>query len=268
MKKDEKFLMIAGTFLIAILLFFVSDQSVYGEDRMSGGGHISFTGESDKGIVDPENPEVEVDPGPSPSTKGALRLDFVPQLNFYRNKLVGKDMIYPVNAQLFRDETPARGNFVQVSDNRGAALGWTLQLRQEVQFQNSIDPNNQLNGAFLSLDKSWANSSRTGIEAPIVSKDVILLNRIGETYNLAQAKSGGGVGSWSISFGASTDNPKNQEATLTPKVDAEKNAVFDPAFDNKQMVENSAITLSVPGTTQKKPGTYTTVLTWILAELP
>ncbi|MGX7265059.1 WxL domain-containing protein [Enterococcus crotali] len=268
MKKNKKNLVIAGTFFVAIFLVYLSNQSVYADDSVAGGGHISFTGEQDTGIKDPENPGKVVDPGPSPSTKGELRLDFVPQLNFYRNKLVGKDMIYPVNAQLFHDETPARGNFVQVSDDRGAALGWTLQLRQEAQFQNSMDPNNQLNGAFLSLDKSWASSNRADIEAPLVSKDVILLNRIGETYNLAEAKPGGGVGSWSISFGASIDNPKNQEATLTPKVDAEEKAVFDPTFENKQMIENSAITLSVPGTTEKIPGTYTTVLTWILAELP
>lgn len=268
MKKSEKIWVIVMSFLVGLSFTFISHQSVYADDTVAGSGHISFVGEHDKGIKDPENPEIEVDPGPSPSTKGALRLDFVPQFNFYQNKVVGKDMIYPVNAQLFHDETQARGNFVQVSDNRGAALGWTLQLRQEAQFQNNIEPNSQLNGAFLSLDKSWANSRRKEVEAPIVSKDVILLDHIGETYNLAEAKPGGGVGIWSISFGASKDNSNNQEATLTPKVDAEKKAVFDPVFENKQIVENSAITLSVPGATEKKPGTYTTVLTWILAELP
>ncbi|OJG93507.1 hypothetical protein RV15_GL000109 [Enterococcus silesiacus] len=244
-----------------------NSSTVYADDRVQSGGHISFVGEYDKGVRDPEYPNNIVDPGPSPSTKGPLRLDFVPQLNFHRNKIAGKDMVYPVNAQLFHDETDARGNFVQVSDNRGAALGWTLQLRQEAQF-NNMESNHQLKGAFLSLDKSWANSNQTQAKAPIVSKDVILMDHIGETYNLADAKSGAGEGSWLISFGASITNPNGDESTLTPKVDTENKPILDPAFENKQMVENNAITLSIPGATKKESGTYTTVLTWLLAELP
>ena len=268
MNLTKKTSLIAGILLSAMLLTFIEASSVYADDSVEGGGHISFTGEYDKGIRDPEYPDNIVDPGPSPSTNGPLRLDFVPQFNFHRNKMVGKDMIYPVNAQLFHDETTARGNFIQISDNRGAALGWTLQLRQEAQFQNSTESNHELNGAFLSLDKSWANSNRNENEAPIVAKDVIRLDHIGETYNLADAKPGSGVGIWLISFGASATNPKGQENTLTPKIDTESKPILDPVFENKQMVENSAITLSIPGATEKKSGTYTTVLTWILAELP
>lgn len=267
MTSTKKTLGIAGSLLTMLFLIHATSSTTYADEQVQGGGHISFVGEYDQGIRDPEFPDEIVNPGPSPSTKGPLRLDFVPQLNFHRNKIVGSDMNYPVNAQLFHDDTQARGNFVQISDNRGADLGWTLQLRQEAQF-NNIESNHQLKGAFLSFDKSWANSNKKEIQAPIVSKDVILMDHIGQTYNLADAKPGAGSGLWLISFGASATNPKGQENTLTPKTDAENKAILDPVFENKQMMENSAITLSIPGTTKKKSGTYTTVLTWLLAELP
>ncbi|MHC5228834.1 WxL domain-containing protein [Enterococcus sp. LJL99] len=250
------------------LLF--SPNFVMAENSSNGGAHIGFTGDySDVGIQDPENPSKKVDPGDSPSTSGDLRIDFVPQLNFTNeNKVSTKDSVIPVNAQLFHDETEARGNFIQISDYRGASLGWTLQLRQETQFQNKNTANSQLDGAYLSFDKSWVNSIMPADQSPNVSKEVIRLSNIGETYNLAEAKSGTGAGTWSISFGASNNNPLEIDNTLKPRNNHKNQPMLDSDFDNKQMTENSAISLTVPGSTKKDPGTYSTVLTWILAELP
>ncbi|MBP1046504.1 WxL domain-containing protein [Enterococcus sp. BWM-S5] len=221
-------------------------------------------------IRDPENPDVSVDPGESPSTSGPLRIDFVPQLNFHVNAISDKDVSLPVNAQLFLDgQTTARGNFVQVSDYRKAAKGWTLQLRQESQFSNFDTKNSVLNGAVLSFDKSWTNSvNKDTVASPLVSKEIIRLEHVGETYNLATAESGGGTGTWSISFGASAENPAELISTLTPKADKEGEPVLDAVFNNQQVQENSAIRLSIPGKTEKDPVNYSTVLTWILAELP
>lgn len=235
----------------------------------TGGGHIEFTGETGDGLVkDPENPGTTVDPGDSPKTTGPLRIEFVPTLNFHANRITKKDAVYPVNAQLFHDGTSARGNFIQISDYRGEAKGWTLQLRQETQFQNTSTANRQLDGAVLSFDKSWVNSTQPDNLAPTVSKEVIRLDNIGDTYNLAEATEGTGSGTWAISFGASAENPKGVTNTLTPKVDTTGEAVLDENFGNQQIYENSAITLSIPGATKIDPVTYSTVLTWILAELP
>lgn len=221
-------------------------------------------------IRDPENPDVSVDPGDSPSTSGPLRIDFVPQLNFHVNAISDKDVSLPVNAQLFLDgQTSARGNFVQVSDYRKSAKGWTLQLRQESQFSNFDTKNNVLNGAVLSFDKSWTNSvNKDTVGSPLVSTEIIRLEHVGETYNLATAKPGDGSGTWSISFGASAENPADLVSTLTSKNDKDGKPVLDAAFNNQQVHENSAIRLSIPGKTEKDPVNYTTVLTWILAELP
>lgn len=261
--------------LLAVILlgvgpFITGSQTVSAQESLDGTGSIKFTGDYDNvGIRDPENPDKTVDAGESPSSSGKLRIDFVPQFNFTgRNKISDKDMNYSVNAQLFHDATEARGNFIQVSDYRGGAMGWTLRLKQETQFQNTKTPNNQLNGAVLSLDKSWTNSTVDKAYAPVVSGDIIRLENIGETYNLAEAKQGTGAGTWSISFGASSDNPLGRENSLKPKVDPDGKPMLDASFENKQMQENSAITLSIPGTTKKDPVPYTTVITWTLAELP
>ncbi|MBO0445098.1 WxL domain-containing protein [Enterococcus ureilyticus] len=256
--------------LLGTIAILPSPQQTYAQSNSKSNGHITFTGDYDEvGIRDPEKPDQLVDPGDSPSTSGNLRIDFVPQLNFTSaNKISDKDTVYPVNAQLFHDDTAARGNFVQISDYRGAALGWTLQLRQENQFQNTQTANSQLDGAYLSLDKSWVNSTMEQTMAPNVSKEVIRLDNIGATYNLAEAKSGTGAGTWSISFGASSDNPAGMSTTLSKKKDQTDKPMLDAAYENKQMHENSALTLSVPGATKKDPVTYSTVLTWILAELP
>lgn len=256
--------------LLSLGFLFVSNPlNVFAdEDSKKGNAAIELTEIPDEqGIRDPENPGTLVDPGPSPSTQGRLRIDFVPQLNFGQYAITNKDMTYPVNAQLFKDSTPARGNFIQVSDYRGGLQGWTLQVRQESQFKNETAKNPELNGAVISFDKSWVNSTRDQSEAPIVSKEIIRLSNIGETYNLADAKQGTGFGTWSISFGASAENKSSVASTLSPRLLKDK-PVLDPAFNNQQVQENSAITLSVPGATKRDPVPYSTVLTWIIAELP
>lgn len=242
-----------GTFLTA-------GQVYAKEDTQTENGIVDFKVEEDKGIRDPEHPGTIVDPGDTPSTTGKLRIDFVPQLNFHQYKSSDEDELYPVNAQLFHDETEARGTFIQVSDFRGGAMGWTLQVRQETQFKNDQTTNTQLNGAVISFDKSWTNSVSGRDNAPTVSKDIIRLSNIGETYNLAEAKSGTGNGIWSICFGTSA-------ADLSPRTQ-DGNAVTDPIYNNKQVYANGAVQLSVPGATKKDPVAYSTVLTWILAELP
>jgi hypothetical protein len=269
----KKAILYTAAFLsFSMVTLTMNANSSFADESVTGRGHIRFTEDSgsggSEGIQDPENPSVIVDPGPSPSTSGKLRIDFVPQLNFSTNKITNEGIDYPVNAQLFHDETSARGNFVQVTDARDSAYGWTLQLRQETQFQNLEAENSQLLGSVLSFDKSWVNSTSDKDLAPLVSKEVIQLNNIGETYNLATAESGKGYGVWSISFGASAENPAGMTNTLTPKLDRTGEPMLDPTFGNKQVYENSALKLSIPKATKISSGTYTTVLTWVLAELP
>ncbi|MGC6769776.1 WxL domain-containing protein [Enterococcus sp. LJL128] len=252
--------------LFSSLLF--GTTAVSAESNWQGDGTISFDGEYGKDVLDPENPGNIVDPGPSPSTDGLLRIEFVPQLNFWNNKISSEDQTYAANAQLFHSDTGPRGNFVQVSDYRGTGAGWTLQLRQETQFKNETTTNKELTGAVISMDKSWVNSTFDLANGPAVSKDVIRIDNIGQTYTLAEAKKGTGEGTWSLEFGASIENQSGQADTLSPRLDKDGNPISDADFGGQPIYENSAVTLFVPGKTKKDPVQYQTVLTWILSELP
>lgn len=254
--------------LFSAALFGFSETAEAEAESWSGNGKVGFEGSYEKEIKDPEHPEQAADPGDSPSTDGDLRIDFVPQFNFWANAKVDEDVTVYGNAQLFHGNTGARGNFVQVSDFRGTGKGWLLQVRQETQFKNDAAENKELDGAVISLGDSWANSTRSADEAPIVQKDVIRIDNIGQTYNLAEAKSGTGEGSWAIIFGASIENENGMKDTLIPRLDAKGNPVTDPVFDNKAIYQNKALSLSIPGATKKDPVVYSTVITWILSELP
>lgn len=247
-------------------------ETALAQDVRSGTGDIEFSGKEDlnPSIRHPESLE-EADPGVVANTTGALRIDFAPQLSFNVGTISKKDASYLVNAQLYKNEIRPSGNFLQVSDYRGSTTGWKLQVRQEGQFQQRDHPENQLNGAILSFDKAWTiTSSENPSGAPMVSKEIVQMNNIRETYTLADAtfKEGIGAGTWNIVFGASKDNTNDQDATLSPRLNKNGEVITDPDFNNQEVYMNSAINLSIPGATKKVSGAYSTVLTWIIAELP
>ncbi|WP_207696413.1 hypothetical protein DOK67_0000791 [Enterococcus sp. DIV0212c] len=262
--------------IATVIVFLVGSCSfsevLWAQEGRSGTGDIEFSGKEDPNlkIRHPETLE-GADPGVVASTKGALRIDFAPQLSFDVGNISKKDAKYLVNAQLYKDDMGPSGNFVQVSDYRGNTTGWKLQVRQESQFQQGEHPENQLNGAVLSFDKAWTNTSvENPSNAPLVSKEVVQMNNIGETYTLADAtfEDVAGAGTWNIVFGASKDNTNDQDVTLSPRLNKTGEVITDPDFNNQEVYTNSAINLSIPGATKKVSGTYSTVLTWIIAELP
>ncbi|EOI06782.1 hypothetical protein UAY_00124 [Enterococcus moraviensis ATCC BAA-383] len=261
-----------NTALVLLLGSCNFSQVYWAQESKLGTGDIEFSGKEDPNlkIRHPETLE-DADPGVIASTTGALRIDFAPQLSFDIGGISKKDAKYLVNAQLYKGEMEPSGNFVQVSDYRGSTTGWKLQVRQESQFQQSDRPENQLNGAVLSFDKAWTNTSAENpSDAPLVSKEVVQMNNIGDTYTLADAtvKHSVGAGTWNIVFGASKDNINDQDATLSPRLNKNGKVMTDPDFNNQEVYMNSAINLSIPGETKKVPGAYSTVLTWIIAELP
>lgn len=254
--------------LTGLLLLLGLSTTVSYADEIGGTGHIQFVGDGEQGIIDPENPSQPVDPEKSSSTEGPLRIDFVPNFNFSDgHAITNQDSEYFADAQLFHGETEARANYVQISNYSHNTDGWTLQLKQEKQFTNTSSQK-ELKGAVLSLDRSWANTNMPGSISPKLSKEVIRIDQIGETYNLAEAQPGSGFGTWTISFGSSSTAPVEADSTLTPQKDAQGQPLLDAQYKNKQKWKNHAVKLTVPGAAEKEPGEYTTVLTWTLAELP
>ncbi|PTO36545.1 WxL domain-containing protein [Enterococcus mundtii] len=219
--------------------------------------------------IDPENPENPGDPGEGPSTKGALRFDYVSSLDFGEVVISPTNREYPALAQQFKEPAIGpRGSFIQLSDHRTTSTGWTLQVKQEQAFTHeSTEPGkNQLTGATLSLDKVWANSHGTST-APSVTRDPITLDSIGTAQTIATSEAGTGRGVWTIAFGGSKQAPVTIGNTLIPVKDAQGNPVLDE-WSGKPAYHNHAITLSVPDGTPIVATEYQTTLTWILAALP
>ncbi|MDA9470673.1 WxL domain-containing protein [Enterococcus sp. 5H] len=238
-------------------------------ESLEQSGTVTVEGSAITNPIDPENPGEVVDPGEGPSTEGALRIDYVSVLDFGRAQLTDTNRTFPALAQQFLGETGPRGSFIQITDQRAVSTGWTLQVKQNHQFRNTViqeTSEQELSGAVLSLDKGWANSSGNS-GSPTVTRETIALNSIGTAYELATATAGNGRGVWTIAFGASETNSNNLDSTLSPAMDAVGNPVMDE-FSGKQAYHNSAISLTIPTATKIHPVQYATELTWILAELP
>ncbi|MBP2097417.1 WxL domain-containing protein [Enterococcus rivorum] len=245
-------------------------SSVYAETKEAGEMGISFQGLIDPnyGIVDPENPKSDLKlDGEYGHSTGPLRIDFVPSLSFSRNKIATDEVSYASDALVFKEMLACRGQFIQVSDYREKQTGWSLQVRQETQFTNQKKADSQLDGAVLSFDNSWVNTRNGTSQPPDVSKEVIRLSNIGETYTLAKADKGTGGGTWSVSFGASMDY-EDATSTVKPRLDEQGKAIIDATNNNQAVFMNQAVRLTIPSGTKKEAGTYKTVLTWIISELP
>ncbi|MDA9472833.1 WxL domain-containing protein [Enterococcus sp. 5H] len=260
---------VIGTFLFLVLSMTSYSSTVHASPTSvdQSGNVVVVGGESQP--VDPENPESPENPGESPSTTGPLRIDFVSSLDFGRTKISETNRTYLAFAQQFLGKAGPRGSYIQITDQRTVSTGWTLQVKQEHQFRNRIiqEANEQqLEGAVLSLDKGWANSSGTSAP-PTVTRETVALNANGAAHELAIASAESGRGVWTIAFGASETNSNNMVNTLSPAIDRSGNVVIDE-FSGKPAYYNSAITLTIPNTTKIHPVQYETTLTWILAELP
>lgn len=206
--------------------------------------------------VDPENPDptdpvVPIDPtdpdGPNPGTNGPLSIDYASSLDFGQNKITNSDQTYYAAAQGFSGGSIAgeyRGNYVQVSDNRGTSEGWTLSLKQEGQFTSKTAKKYKvLDGTQLTFASATAESNATGVTAPTV-KDFSLVPD--ESIVVMQAANLAGDGTWVDRFG---------------KAEVMK-------IDGKDVQKNKAISLAVPGKTPKEATKYVTELTWTLSDVP
>lgn len=193
--------------------------------------------------VDPTNPEENIDPvdptnpegKPNPGTNGPLSIDFASSFNFGENKITSQDMIYNAAPQTFKvgEEGP---NYVQVSDNRGGAKGWALQVEQGGQFKSTSGV--ELTGAKIQVNNGEMVSASDSIKPAIFKTSFDLTSDgAGAAQNVITAADGEGAGTWVYRFG--------DEAT-----------------------KGESVTLTVPGKTTKVAEEYATKLTWTLIDVP
>lgn len=226
-----------------------------GESYQSNGS-VEFIANTDPvSPVDPENPDPEkpvtpIDPtdptGTNPGTSGPLSIDYASSLDFGQNKITNKNETYYANAQTFAEmKSEYRGNYVQVTDNRGTNSGWALNLKQEGQLTSETAKQyKELTGAQISLGASVASSISEGVLSPVVTN--VQLDPEGANSVIMLAKEGSGAGTWVDYFG------KAEEMTI----------------DGKIVQKNKSVTLEIPGKTPKEAVKYTTKLTWSLTDVP
>ncbi|MEI5988690.1 WxL domain-containing protein [Enterococcus crotali] len=172
-----------------------------------------------------------------PGTTGPLSVDFAPHVIFGPQDASQKNTIYYAKlTKILRSGNLQEevGNFLQLTDNRGKNSGWRLTVKQNGQLRNGT---HTLKGAQLSLNNLTLFSPNNG-DKPIASKSVRLDPESGEPTEVSHSTEKSGKGTWLIMFG------KDKEESKT------------------------SIQVSVPGTSEKKQGNYTTSLTWELSDTP
>lgn len=258
--------------LIGILVFSIEGNAA--PDTLISDGTVQVI-QGSPVLVDPEKPDEIVDPGQGPSTIGDLRIDFVSSLDFGKTAVSQKldngkkERVYNAMAQTFISNTNPRGSYIQITDQRAKSNGWTIQVKQNYQFRNSIIQDvaeQELRGAEISLDKGWANSSSAS-KGPIVTRETMTMAAMDTYYQVATARQEEGKGTWLISFGASGENKKNQENTIKPLKNELGELLLDEQ-EEKPVYSNSAVSLRIPENIKIHPVEYETTFTWVLGALP
>lgn len=243
---------------------FAAEAATY--KSQAGAGFKEFTGTTKP--VDPTEPGNEVKPeipgeiggpNPEPGTSGPLSIDFASSLYFGNDlEISNQDEIYYAEVQKVTyevaqgthaaNETVKRPNYVQVSDYRGGAKGWTLNVSQQGQLQNATAQYKELVGSYISIAGSTASSDTpVDLVTPPAVNDVTL-DPAGSAVTVMQAAAGKGANTWVDYFG--------EVANVDVKV----------GDTTKVAEKNTGVSLSVPGTTPKDTVLYTTTLTWSLSD--
>lgn len=164
--------------------------------------------------------------------KGELTLDFASSFDFGVHPISVKDEIYAAAPQKLDDgrEVP---NYIQISDLRGSAAGWTLSVQQKNQFV-SIIKNNELIGAQIKFNNGKVISESINKPKDIV-ESVNLTPKVTEKLIFSDLNEG--TGTWVYLLG-------------------------------DDVTKGSSVELSVPGKTFKESDAYKTVLTWLLSDVP
>lgn len=230
-----------------------------------GRANVKVESSDTTNVVDPEDPDVTTDPTTEVSTKGNLRFDHLPSIDFGEVKIAKSNRTFNALAETIKQGS--RASFIQITDYREKSTGWVVQVKQDYQFK-TVD-NDELKGAVLSVDKGWANSTSSS-PAPTVTRNTLSLTNIGQVYEVARAAPGQGRGIWSISFGSSGDNDDGQSSTLSDTALKKKTAGEAKSTIEKKtnQLKNSAVTLNIPDGTPIVPKEYQTKFTWIISSTP
>ncbi|MGM0889237.1 MAG: WxL domain-containing protein [Bacillota bacterium] len=235
-------LLLAG--LVTVGTVFGTASAFAAEQDYNSIGKIEFEKQdSSPGPINPTDPEEEIniddEPAPNPGTGGDLSIDYASHFNFGKYKISGNKEEY---FAALKSGTNASGgevtvpNYVQVSDNRGTNMGWTLSVKQDNQFVGA--DMTELAGAYISIYDVAVNGKNEVQYAPAPASDKIEIRPDGATHEIMSAEGGKGMGTWVGLF----------------------------AEDKEGTNAGSAVSVTVPGETAKSEQEYITTLTWVLTD--
>lgn len=205
---------------------------------------VDVNSEADVQFTPNSRPINPIDPGEGgdidpnkPPTDGPLSINYASNIVFGAHKKTNDEQIfYATEDTITVSETGEKKqipNFVQVTDLRGTATGWTLSVRQN-------GPLKKANGVAIVGSKLTVSAysigtlyGHQGVPSGL-SKDVVL-SEDGQSHEIVKAETGTGVSTWSA-FLANENDPK------------------------------SGVSLTVPKGAVKETGVYTTSLTWFLQD--
>lgn len=212
-----------------------------GAEKATSEATITFIKDEDSvNPVDPDDPDNPIDPVDPINPEGAeLMISYASNFNFGEQEKNGSTW-NALADKVYTDETKTETKevvpFVATKDNRGTDRnGWTLTVKQDGDFKDAND--NVLKGAELTLS-GLRYASTTN--APSITPNTVTLTNTATEVAISDENTG--VGNWSLALGTL----EGEEGSQT----------------------TSGVTLSVPKTTVKNTGTYSTSVTWELAADP
>lgn len=195
--------------------------------------------------VNPIDPEKPVRPG----TEGPLSIDFVSDFQFGEQAISTKDETYLAFPQTYKGEQADSANYVQVTDKRGTAAGWTLSVTQKDDFKATVETeNDHLEGLELTLAADQGKVNSTSDSAEPVGENVVL-SGAGSHADILTADQLAGTGTWTSTIGQLIDNPNEEKIEEIPQL-------------------NEGVELFIPGEVQTDAVTYSTTLNWALEQKP
>ncbi|MGL9847722.1 hypothetical protein IGJ91_002892 [Enterococcus sp. DIV0765f] len=261
-----KLIRLATITALSTTLLIGGSSAVFADEarKVTTDGKIEFrpAGEEDGPleVIPPETgpgaPDVEIAPE-VPGTTGPLSIMKAATMNFGTQIISNQDQTYNMVAEMQKLANPVADgpthvpytSFAQVQDLRGSNDGWDLKLSLSAFESETL--NKTLTGAEIELVGSRIQyEGSTAANAPTAHAAGLKLIPNGAAQSVMTAEKNKGAGASSVVWG-------NQ---------AELNAQF--ADPQKEVVENNAIRLSIPGSTAKDATTYKSTLTWELTTTP
>ncbi|MBJ7693813.1 WxL domain-containing protein [Weissella confusa] len=222
--------------------------------------------------VDPTNPNPDkpVKPtnpdgtDPQAPQAGPLSIDFASSIDFGIQKITSKTENYQGSAQqytTFDGKKTTGPDYVQMTDNRGSFTGWTLSVKQNGQFKGQ-NSNAVLDGAEVTfgnanhLGMTTASTNATDITA---LKSFTLDPLSGNAINIMSGAAVKNAGDTNETGGTHLMRFGNETDIVSTEVNAD---------GSKRGDTDKAVTLMVPGKTDKMADKYATEFEWILSDMP